>query len=86
VAVTIPNLVASSQQMYDWFDDDYITDRVRLEGGAIYPPDGPGLGVEINWEKVARFNENHRRNGGYAIAAVDPENLALTPTPAWPSY
>lgn len=86
VAVSIPNLVASSQQMYDWFDDDFITERVRLEGGAIYPPDGPGLGVEIDRDKVAKFHENYLRNGGYAIAAVDPENMALTPTPTWPSY
>jgi glucarate dehydratase len=86
VAVTLPNLTASSQQMYDWFADDYIKERVRLENGTIYPPDGPGLGVEIDRDKVAQFNENYKRSGGYSISAVDPKNLALTPTPTWPSY
>jgi len=86
VAVTLPNLVASSQQMYDWFVDDYIAERVRIENGTIFPPDGPGLGVELNRDKVAEFHENYKRTGGYSIAAVDPKNLAMTPTPTWPSY
>lgn len=86
VAVGLPNLVAASQQMNDWFEDDYIVDKVPLQNGLITPPDKPGLGVAIDRDKVAEFHRNHRRTGGYSIAAVDRKNLALTPTPSWPSY
>lgn len=32
--------------------DDLITAPLRIEGGKAYAPEGPGLGVEVDWEKV----------------------------------
>ncbi len=86
IGVTLPNLVSPSQNMYDWFKSDYIKEPIKLEGGRYFPPDGPGLGVELDLDKVAEFHENYKRTGGYSITAVDPENMAMTPTPTWPSY
>ena len=58
----------------------------QLKKGTIYPPEGPGFGVVLDRDKVAKYHENHKRTGGYPCTAVDPKNLALTPTPTWPSY
>jgi L-alanine-DL-glutamate epimerase-like enolase superfamily enzyme len=32
--------------------DDLICRPLRIEGGFAYPPEGPGLGVEPDWEKI----------------------------------
>jgi muconate cycloisomerase len=35
--------------------DDLVTDPVRYESGQVSPPSGPGLGVTLDEEKVARY-------------------------------
>ena len=38
---------------------------LRYEGGAIRVPDGPGLGVTLDREKLARYHELYRELGSY---------------------
>lgn len=33
--------------------DDLVVTPLRIEDGFAYPPEGPGLGVEPDWEKIA---------------------------------
>jgi L-alanine-DL-glutamate epimerase-like enolase superfamily enzyme len=35
--------------------DDIVTHQPQIAGGCIHVPDGPGLGVEIDWERVNRY-------------------------------
>lgn len=35
--------------------DDIVTRQPQIAGGCIHVPDGPGLGVEIDWERVNRY-------------------------------
>jgi L-alanine-DL-glutamate epimerase-like enolase superfamily enzyme len=35
--------------------DDLIREPLRIEGGYTYPPEGPGLGVEPDWERIETF-------------------------------
>src|ERR1700728_949048 len=35
--------------------DDIVTRQPQIAGGCIHVPDGPGLGVEIDWERVDRY-------------------------------
>jgi L-alanine-DL-glutamate epimerase-like enolase superfamily enzyme len=35
--------------------DDLITSNLRIQDGFIYPPEGPGLGVEPDWEKIRYY-------------------------------
>lgn len=35
--------------------DDIVKNVLRVENGYMYPPDGPGIGVELNEELVAEF-------------------------------
>jgi muconate cycloisomerase len=34
---------------------DIVTPIVRIENGLLYPPDGPGLGVELDWTMVKEW-------------------------------
>lgn len=41
--------------------DDVLVNPVRFEDGRVYPPEGPGLGIDVDEEKVA---ELMKRSGG----------------------
>jgi L-alanine-DL-glutamate epimerase-like enolase superfamily enzyme len=49
--------------------------------GSVAPPDGPGLGVRLDEERVARYAELYRTDGA-AFAFHDPD--VLTKSPALP--
>jgi len=46
--------------------------------GAIRVPDGPGLGVKLNREKLREYHELYRRLGGYPYDQ-DPGRPGWTP-------
>jgi muconate cycloisomerase len=35
--------------------DDLIKAPLKVEDGDIFVPDGPGLGIEVDWDAVERF-------------------------------
>jgi L-alanine-DL-glutamate epimerase-like enolase superfamily enzyme len=41
----------------EWMEDDVVTKPIRFEKGYVYVPDGPGLGVELNEEKLEKFSK-----------------------------
>jgi muconate cycloisomerase len=47
--------------------EDLLTRPLRIEGGYAYPPEGPGLGVEIDMAVLERW-----RRGGPSAADPDP--------------
>jgi muconate cycloisomerase len=38
-----------------YYTDDIVTEPFRFEDGRVLVPDGPGLGVEVDIEKLARY-------------------------------
>jgi L-alanine-DL-glutamate epimerase-like enolase superfamily enzyme len=38
-----------------YHSDDIVTRQPEIVGGSILVPEGPGLGVEIDWERVKRY-------------------------------
>jgi len=38
---------------------------MKYESGAVRVPDGPGLGVRLNREKLRDYSELYKRLGGY---------------------
>ncbi|MCA1554034.1 MAG: hypothetical protein LC737_06620 [Chloroflexi bacterium] len=38
------------------YTHDIVTPAIRIERGMLYPPDGPGLGVQLNWNAVKEFS------------------------------
>ncbi|MBI0385511.1 glucarate dehydratase, partial [Streptomyces albiflaviniger] len=43
--------------------DDIITAPFRFEGGKVRVPEGPGLGVEIDRDKLEFYARRHREVG-----------------------
>jgi len=86
LAVTLPNMIGPNQQMYDWYEKDYLTEPVAFKDGKLLPPEGPGLGVELDREVVAELHQNYKRNGSYPLAGVDEENMTRVGVPLWPSH
>lgn len=38
-----------------YYTDDVVTAPFRFEDGVLFPPDGPGLGVEVDMDKVEAY-------------------------------
>ena len=38
---------------------------MRYENGSIKVPDGPGLGVQLDHEKLGKYAELYKKLGGY---------------------
>ncbi|MFD8815916.1 enolase C-terminal domain-like protein, partial [Streptomyces sp. NPDC059627] len=58
VAATVPDLHHACDSHYPWQSEDVLTERLAFESGRVTVPDAPGLGVELDPEKVRRL---HRR-------------------------
>jgi glucarate dehydratase len=58
VASTVPDLHHACDSHYPWQSEDVLTERLLFTGGRVAVPDGPGLGVELDRDELARL---HRR-------------------------
>lgn len=61
VAATMPNLVHAIDSHYHHLTDDVIVERFEYVDGAMAPPAAPGLGVELDEDKMGRYEETYRR-------------------------
>ncbi len=67
LAAALPNLRFAADAHYHHLQDDVIAGGLmRYEDGMIAVPDGPGLGVRLDPDRVARYAELYREFGGYA--------------------
>lgn len=66
LGAVLPNLVFTADAHYHHLEDDVIVSgKMRYEGGAIAVPEGPGLGVTLDREKLGTYAELYRSRGGY---------------------
>lgn len=67
LGAVIPNLSFAADAHYHHLTDDIIEGGLmKYENGSIAVPDGPGLGVKLNREKLKQYKELFERLGGYA--------------------
>ena len=80
VIASTPNFLRASQAYGSLLADDVIEgmDALPYENGRLRVPDGPGLGVSLDRDKVARYAELYRERGA-EFAFHDPRALAPTP-------
>ncbi|MGV9554648.1 glucarate dehydratase family protein [Streptomyces sp. NPDC003522] len=82
VAATVPGLHHACDSHYPWQSEDVLTDRLAFTEGRITVPDTPGLGVELDRDRLHRL---HRRwlddRGGYRDR--DDEAAMRVATPDW---
>jgi glucarate dehydratase len=66
VAATLPNLTYDADAHYHHLLDDVITGgKMQYVEGAISVPAGPGLGVELDEDRMGRYEELFRKEGDY---------------------
>ncbi len=60
VAAAIPNLDHDCDTHYPWQVEDVIKgERIKIVDGCVEVPNAPGLGVEIDEDKLAALHENY---------------------------
>ena len=64
LGAAMPNLTYALDTHYPWQSDEIIVGgRMKIEGGCVALPPGPGLGVELDRAALARAHANYRRCG-----------------------
>ncbi len=66
LGAVLPNLSFTGDAHYHHLVDDIIVGgKMRYDGGRISVPKGPGLGVELDRDKLGQYAELYRELGGY---------------------
>ena len=66
LGAALPNLTFAADAHYHHLVDDVIEGgRFAYEGGAIRVPDGPGLGIALDRDRLAHYAELFEELGGY---------------------
>ena len=73
-----PNASDGHQQTAQMMADDILTERLPIADGPKWGRiEGPGLGVEVDVDKVMRYHEDYRRLGNF-----QPFGERFTPSPS----
>ena len=79
LGAVLPNLSFAADAHYHHLTDDVIEGGpLQYMDGAITVPDGPGLGVKLNRDKLREYGELYQRLGGYPYDQ-DPARPGWTP-------
>jgi glucarate dehydratase len=80
LGAVIPNLAYAADAHYHHLTDDIIKGgKMKYVGGKIAVPDAPGLGVELDRDKLAEYSELYAELGGYPYDQ-DPLRPGWSPT------
>ncbi|MFF3345277.1 glucarate dehydratase family protein [Streptomyces sp. NPDC002779] len=90
VAATVPNLQHACDSHYPWQTEDVLTERLRFEDGKVAVCDRPGLGVELDRDKLRFLHQRwldddgtlRERDDAAAMRVADPDWV----TPAVPRW
>ena len=81
VAACVPQLTCASDTHYPWLiegTDVIAGPKLRIQDGAMDVPRGPGLGVDLDRDKLARAHETYvksgmtRRDDAFTMRLVEP--------------
>lgn len=90
VASTVPGLRHACDTHYPWQPEDVLTERVAFDGGRVTVPDAPGLGVELDRDRLEFLHRRwaaddgslRDRDDAAAMRTAHPERV--TPSvPRW---
>ncbi|MGW2560202.1 glucarate dehydratase family protein [Streptomyces sp. NPDC001514] len=90
VAATVPGLQHACDSHYPWQTEDVITTRHTFERGRLTVSDAPGLGVELDRERLAALHRRwleddgtmRERDDAAAMRVSDP-GWRTPPVPRW---
>jgi len=86
LGAVLPNLTFAADAHYHHLTDDIIEGGLMpYENGAIRVPDGPGLGVKLNRDKLGQYSELYQRLGSYPYDRDPgrPDWTPLVPNDRW---
>jgi len=79
LGAVVPNLSFAADAHYHHLEDDVIEGgKMKYVNGAIGVPAAPGLGVRLDRDRMAKYEEEYRRLGSYAYDQ-DPGRPGWTP-------
>ncbi|MEV0599732.1 glucarate dehydratase family protein [Streptomyces sp. NPDC050315] len=81
VAATVPELRYACDSHYPWQTEDVLTERLTFDGGAVAVTDTPGLGIELDRDRLAALHRRwldddgsqRDRDDAAAMRIADPE-------------
>ncbi|HKE57481.1 MAG TPA: enolase C-terminal domain-like protein [Pyrinomonadaceae bacterium] len=80
LGAVIPNLSFAADAHYHHLADDVIQGgKMKYQDGSIVVPDGPGLGVKLDYDRLSAYKELYRSLGSYAYDQ-DPNRPGWVPT------
>ncbi|MER6427315.1 glucarate dehydratase family protein [Streptomyces sp900105245] len=82
VASTVPDLHHACDSHYPWQSEDVLTERLLFTGGRVAVPDGPGLGVELDRDELARLHRRWAEDDG-ALRDRDDAAAMRAGEPGW---
>lgn len=86
LGAVLPNLVFHADAHYHQLTDDIIVGGpMRYQNGTIEVPTAPGLGVEIDRDKLGQYADLHKTLGGYPYDR-DPSRpgwFSVVPNTRW---
>ncbi len=66
ILLTLPNVVEGNQQTAHLMTDDIVTEEIPITNGPEWGvPEGPGIGVDIDPEKLARYHALYLERGQF---------------------
>jgi L-Ala-D/L-Glu epimerase len=66
VLLTLPNAVDGNQQTASIMEDDILAEPLPIKDGPRWGrPDKPGLGIEIDEQKIARYHNLYKERGQF---------------------
>ena len=89
LGAVLPNLTYAADAHYHHLRDDVIVGgKMPYANGTIAVPSGPGLGVELDRDKVEKFAEEYQRLGNYTYDRDPgrPSWFPLVPNTRWADH
>ena len=86
LGAALPNLTFAADSHYHHLEDDIIEGgMMEFADGKLPVPTGPGLGVELDRDRLKRYHEEYLRLGSYPYDRdpARPEWAPVVPNPEW---
>lgn len=83
LAASVPQLTSASDTHYPWLPEDadiIIGPKLPIRDGRMAIPEGPGLGVNLDADRLARAHEVYRKCG---MTGRDDASLMKRLEPGW---
>ena len=78
IIASTPNFLYANQTELPHLSDDILKSNLKFEKGCLEVPDKPGLGVELDWDKIRKYADSYNKN------SIRQTTKPFDPTPRTP--